>query len=98
MWDGFFHSLFTTLTGRPARNARRFSTATSISRRRLSLGAQEICGVRMGCAGRGMEGREGNKTQGDTCERMFVYGRIQSNQCRNRLAGRLLLFLQGGVG
>ena len=49
--------------------------------------AQEICGVRMGCAGRGMEGREGNKTQGDTCERMFVYGRIQSNQCRNRRTG-----------
>ena len=46
------------------------------------------CGrVRMGCAGRGMEGRGGNKTQGDTCERMFVYGRIQSNQCRRRRTG-----------
>ena len=36
----------TTLTGLPARNARRFSTAISMRRWRLSFGAQEMCGVR----------------------------------------------------
>ena len=39
------HYGFTTLIGLPSRKACRFSTAKSISRVRLSFGAQAICGV-----------------------------------------------------